>query len=429
MSHRTITNKAAAGVAAAALLSLTACGGGNGGGGANAWVLTGGGWPAVEADFESWNEQNEDQQISVESFENDAYKERIRTVVGSGEAPTLVMSWTGGALLDYVEGDRVVDMTEETEELRDSMHESVWQNGEVDGSVYAVPMNDVQPVVLYFNQEVFDEVGVEVPQTWSDVEDAIEAFEAEGVTPFSLAGGSVWPALMWLQYLTDRHGGEGAFASVVEGEEDAWSNESILFALEQIQWLADNGGFDETFTSVTADQNEDARLLAEGEAAMLLQGSWVYATVHEDFPDFAESGDFGFTEFPALEDGQGDPSNIVGNPANFWSISADASEEDQDAAMNHLTEHLFNEETVDTMLEQGSLPPLEGIEDQIAETEDADFLEFSNQLVSDANHFQLSWDQAVAPDQEQPLMENLENILLGSITPEEFAENMNALQN
>lgn len=161
---------------------------------------------------------------------------------------------------------------------------------------------------------------------------------------------------------------------------------------------------------------------------MLLQGSWVYATIHEDFPDFAESGDFGFAEFPVLEDGQGDPSNIVGNPANFWSISADAPEEDQEVAMDYLTEHLFNEDTVDTMLEQGSLPPLQDIEDQIAESGDADFLEFSNQLVSEAGHFQLSWDQAVAPDQEQPLMENLENILLGSITPEEFAENMNALQ-
>lgn len=194
MSRSTIAKKAAAGVAAAALLSLTACGGGNGGGGANAWVLTGGGWPAVEADFESWNEEREDQQIAVESFENDAYKERIRTVVGSGEAPTLIMNWTGGALLEYVEGDHVVDITSETEELRGQIHESVWQNGEVDGSVYAVPLNDVQPVVLYYNQELFDQAGIEVPQTWAEVEEAVAVFNEEGVTPFSLAGGSVWPA-------------------------------------------------------------------------------------------------------------------------------------------------------------------------------------------------------------------------------------------
>lgn len=427
MSRRTTAKTGVASVAAGSLLALSACGGG-GADGANAWILTGGSWPVVQDDFDRWNEENSDEQISVETFENDAYKERIRTVVGSGEAPTLIMSWTGGALLDYVEGERIVDISEQTGELRERVHESVWQNGEVDGSVYAVPMNDVQPVVLYYNQGLFDEAGLEIPQTWSEVEEAVEVFNDQDITPFSLAGGSVWPALMWLQYLTDRHGGEDAFASVMEGEENSWGNESILYALETIQWLVDNDGFDEAFASVSADQNEDARLLADGEAAMLLQGSWVYATIQEDFPDFADSDDFGFAEFPQLEDGQGDPSNIVGNPANFWSVSADAAEEDQETAINYIADHLYNEETVETMLSQGSLPPLEGIEEQIAESDDADFLEFANQIVSEANHFQLSWDQAVAPNQEQALMENLENILLGSITPEEFADNMNALQ-
>lgn len=431
-NHGRFSRRGVAGVAAASLLALTACGGGggNGGDGANAWILTGGGWPNVDADLERWNDQAEDsEQIAVEEFENDAYKERIRTVVGSGEAPTLIMSWTGGALLEYVEQDRVVDMSEHTSDLESRVHESVWQNGVVEDDVYAVPLNDVQPVVMYYNQDVFDEAGLEVPTTWSEVEEAVEVFNDNDVTPFSVAGGSVWPALMWLQYLTDRHGGEEAFQAVVEGEEDAWDNESILYALETIQWLATEGGFDaDTFTGVTADQNEDARLLADGEAAMLLQGSWVYATVHSDFPEFAESGSFGFTEFPVLEDGAGDPSNIVGNPANFWSISADASEEAQDTAVSYITEHLYNEESVQSMLDSGGLPPLNDIDDEIAATEDADFLEFANEIVSEANHFQLSWDQAVSPSEEQPLMENLENILLGNITPQEFADNMNALQ-
>ncbi|MDZ5078239.1 extracellular solute-binding protein [Nesterenkonia sp. HG001] len=430
MTHRPPIRIATAGVAVTSLLALSACGGGDDAADADAWILTGGGWPTIDEDLERWNEQAEDgQQISVEEFENDAYKERIRTVVGSGEAPTLIMSWTGGALNEYVAQDRVVDLTDEVGELESRIHESVWQNGEVEGAQYAVPMNDVQPVVMYYNQELFDQVDLEVPQDWSDVEEAIEVFNENDITPFSVAGGSVWPALMWLQYLTDRHGGEEVFQAVVDGEAGAWSEESILFALETIQELATEGGFDaDTFTGVDAGQNEDARLLADGEAAMLLQGSWVYATVHSDFPDFAESGDFGFAEFPVLEDGAGDPSNIVGNPANFWSVSADSSEEEQQVALDYITEHLYNEETVQTMVEGGGLPPLNDIDDVIAETEDADFLQFADELVAGANHFQLSWDQAVAPEVAQPLMENLENILLGTITPEEFAENMNAYQ-
>ena len=427
---RRTTRVAAAGLGVTSLLALSACGGGGDGGGeadANAWILTGGGWPAIQEDFDRWNESNDDAQIDVEAIENDSYKGQIRTAVGSGEAPTMIMSWTGGALLEYAEEERIVDLSDQTGDLEDRVFESVWQNGQVDDSTYAVPLNDVQPAVMYYNQEVFDEVGLEVPETWEDVEEAIEVFNENDIAPFSLAGGSVWPALMWLQYLTDRHGGEEVFQAVVEGEEGAWDNESILFALETIQDLGDNGGFIESYNSVTADQNEDAQLLADGQAAMLLQGSWVYATINQDFPEFAESGNFGFTSFPTIEDGAGDPSNIVGNPANFWSVSADASEEEQEIAFDYISENLYNEETVDAMLEAGSLPPLNDIEDEIAETEDADFLEFSSQLVGDANNFQLSWDQAVPSDVAQPLTDNLSQILRGEMTPEQFVEAMNAL--
>jgi len=426
---RKATRMAAAGLGVTSLMALSACGGGDNGGeaDANAWILTGGGWPAIEEDFNTWNEANEEAQIDVEGIENDSYKGQIRTAVGSGEAPTLIMSWTGGALLEYAEQEAVIDLTGETGDLEERVFDSVWQNGQIDDSTYAVPLNDVQPVVMYYNQAVFDEAGVEIPETWEDVEAAIDTFNENDVAPFSLAGGSVWPALMWLQYLTDRHGGEEAFQAVVEGEEGAWDNESILFALETMQDLGENGGFIDTYNSVTADQNEDAQLLADGQAAMLLQGSWVYATINNDFPEFAESGDFGFTSFPTLEDGAGDPSNIVGNPANFWSVSADASEEEQQIATDYISENLYNEETVTTMLEAGSLPPLNDIEDQIAETEDAEFLEFSSQLVGEANHFQLSWDQAVAPEVAQPLTDNLSQILRGEMTPEQFVEAMNSL--
>lgn len=314
----------------------------------------------------------------------------------------------------------------ETGDLEDRVFDSVWQNGQVDGSTYAVPLNDVQPVVMYYNQDVLDEHGLKVPETWSDVEEIIDSLEdVDDVDAFSVAGGSVWPALMWLQYLTDRHGGEGVFQAVVEGEEGAWDNESILFALETIQDLGENG-FIDNYNAVDAGQNEDAQLLADGRAAFLLQGSWVYATVNSDFPEFADSGAFGFTEFPEIEDGAGDPSNVVGNPANFWSVSADASEEEQQIAFDYISEHLYNDEVVDDMLNNGSLPPLNDVEDRIAGTEAEDFLSFASDLVGNANHFQLSWDQAVSPNEEQPLMDNLAAILQGNMTPEEFVEDMNA---
>lgn len=119
---------------------------------------------------------------------------------------------------------------------------------------------------------------------------------------------------------------------------------------------------------------------------------------------------------------------MVGNPANFWSVSSDASEEEQEVAFDYISEHLYNDEVVDDMLDAGSLPPLNDVEDRIAGTEAEDFLSFADEMVADANHFQLSWDQAVSPAEEQPLMDNLAAILQGNMTPQEFVEDMNAQQ-
>lgn len=401
-------------------------GGGAGDGEAGAWILTGGGWPVIGETFDRWNEENPDQQIAVEEFANDAYKERIRTSVGAGEAPTLILNWGGGTLVDYVENDDVIEITEQTQDLVDRILPSVAQNGEVDGQRYAVPMNEVQPVILFYNQDLFDQVGIDVPTTWDELMSAVEAFNAEGIAPFSIAGQSVWPELMWIQYLTDRIGGPEVFEGIVAGEEDAWSDPAIIEALERIQELVEAGGFVDGFASVTADAGADAALVHTGRAAMLLQGSWMYPTFLADAPEWAESGALGFTNFPALEGGEGDPANIVGNPANFWSVSAAASEDEQEIALDYINETVYNEEQVSDMIEGGSLPPVEGLEDQIAESPDAEYLEFAYDMVQDAPHFQLSWDQALPPEQAQELLTNLSQIFLMEITPQEFVDNMNA---
>lgn len=417
-------------VALTSALALAACGGsspggGTSGGGASAWVLTGGGWPVVEQSFETWNEANPDQSIEVEAFANDAFKEKIRTSVGSGEAPTLVLNWTGGTLVDYVANDQVVDITDGTGDLVSRVLPSVAQNGVIDGVTYAVPMNDVQPVVLYYNQDLFDQVGIEVPTTYDELLAAVGTFRAAGIAPISIAGQSVWPELMWIQYLTDRIGGPEVFQRILDGEADAWSDPAITEALTKIQELVDAGAFVDGFASVTADQGADFALVHTGRAAMVLQGSWGYATFKNDAPEFFASA-LGFTSFPSIEGGAGDPANIVGNPANFWAVSADASEAEQDTATAYLNEWVYNDDDISAMLGAGSVPPVTGLEDQIAASDDADYLTFAYDLVSEAPHFQLSWDQALPPQQATELLTNLSQVFLGQITPEQFVTAMNA---
>ncbi|MGP4110524.1 extracellular solute-binding protein [Streptomyces sp. 4N509B] len=419
-------------VALAAALSaavLSACGSEPGGereGGATAWALTGGSEAPFRASFEAWNEAHPDRPFTVEWYANDAYKEKIRTAVGSGNAPTLVFSWAGGTLTDYVDGGHVADITAETRDVMDRVLPSVAASGVIDGRTYAVPNNQSQPVILYYNQQLLDDAGVEPPTTWQELLDAVEALRETGVTPIGLAGQSVWPELMYIQYLTDRIGGPEVFQRVLDGEPGAWSDPAILEATTRIRELVDAGAFGDGFASVVADGGADVALVHTGRAAMLLQGSWVYPTFAQDAPDFVASGDLGYTTFPLVEGGEGDPSNIVGNPSNYWSVSASAPAESQETATQYLDGQLFNDEHIDALLENGTVPPVAGLEDRIAQQDDADYLDFVYGMVRDADHFQLSWDQALPPAQAQELLTNLSKLFLGEITPEDFSSAMDA---
>jgi raffinose/stachyose/melibiose transport system substrate-binding protein len=416
------------GASAPLVAAAGACGNQPGGGadGATAWGLTGGAEEAMRASFEAWNEANPDNQITAEYFANDAYKEKIRTAIGSGNAPTLVFGWAGATLAEYVENESVVDLTEDTAALIDRVLPSVAATGMIDDKVYAVPNNQSQPVVMYYNNDVLEAAGTQQPTTWNELLESIEALKGNGVIPIALAGQSVWPELMWISYLADRVGGAEAFNRVVAGEAGAWSHPDMLRAAQMITELVDAGAFGDSFASVVADAGADHALVSTGKAGMILQGSWIYPEFRTNAPELVESGGLRFSTFPVVEDGAGDPTNIVGNPANFWSVSAKDSEESRQTATDYLSEAIYDDEHVDSLLAIGAVPPVVGIEDKIAEAESAEFLTLNYEMVRDAANFQLSWDQALPADQAQELLNNLSTLFLGEQTAEEFCAAMDA---
>jgi raffinose/stachyose/melibiose transport system substrate-binding protein len=434
LTRRTLV---AAAVAAAAL-TLTACGGGNrpGGtgaapeGGFSAWALTGGSEAAFRASFDDWNSTNSSQKVNAEFFANDAYKEKIRTAVGSGNAPTLIYSWAGGTLNDYVKSSKVVDLTSSTSGLQQRIIPAVLDNGKVDGKVYAVPNNNAQPVVLYYNRELMSKAGIAgPPQTFDELLADVQKLKAAGVdTPIALAGQSQWPELMWIEYLADRVGGPEAFKDVLAGKPEAWSNPDMLKALGMIQQLVKAGAFGDKYGSVVADSSADVALVHTGKAGMLLQGAWVYSNFLTDSPQFVKAGKLGWTTFPAVAGGKGDAKDVVGNPANFWSVSAAASKEQQAAAIKYLNEAVFNDANVDSLIKAGTVPVTTDARPKLASSEQGKFLTFVYDMVQKAPSFQLSWDQALTSGQAQTLLTNLSQVFLGQQTPEQFAEAMKAGQ-
>ncbi|WP_427173391.1 extracellular solute-binding protein [Arthrobacter sp. 92] len=435
MVNRKLRSAAMAVSAAALSISLAACGSsgpagsGTSGDSASMWGLTGGNQPVLQKSVDAWNSAHPDESIKLDFFANDAYKTKVRTAVGAGQGPTFIYGWGGGVLKSYVDAGQVADLTDFVKQNPDVTSRylpAVLKNGEINGKTYALPNNNVQPVVLYFNKDVFAKIGAQPPKTWDELMALVPKFKAAGVAPFSLGGQSKWPDLMWLEYLVERIGGPETFANIAANKPNAWSDPAVADALTKIQQLVDAGGFINGFSSVAADSNADQALLYTGKAAMVLQGGWIYQGMKKDAADFVKNGKLGYTTFPTVSGGKGDPANVVGNPSNFWSISSKATDSQKKAALEYVKSGMFTEADTQALIASGAVPVINGIDSKLAASPDKDFLTYVYGMAKNAPSFTLSWDQALSPAQGDAMLSNLDQIFLKKITPEQFVTTMNA---
>jgi raffinose/stachyose/melibiose transport system substrate-binding protein len=231
--------------------------------------------------------------------------------------------------------------------------------------------------------------------------------------------------MMWLELLFDRIGGSEVFQAVVDGDKDAWSNPGSIQALTEVQKLVKANGFIKGFSSITADSNADQALLYTGKAAMMVHGSWSYGIQQAEGGDFVSSGKLGWMSFPVVDGGKGDPSDQVGNPGQYLSISSKATDAQKEIAKKFFATGVLDETEQKQWIETGSVPIVNGAEKLLGASEHAEYLKFVYDLSSKAKAFTQSWDQALSPTAAERLLDNIAQLFQLSISPQQFASNMN----
>ncbi|MEJ3746718.1 extracellular solute-binding protein [Actinomycetes bacterium KLBMP 9797] len=431
MSRRNFLNVAAGAGAGMALAACGSSGPGDSGSGAGAsyWFLTAAPGEQIRKNaVERFNKANPDSQIKPTAFENDAYKTKIRTALGAGQAPTIIWGWGGGGLKSWADAGQVDDLTDwfaQNAAVKERLFPASFGAATVNGKIYAMPCETVEPIVLFYDKRAFDKIKAEPPQSWGDIMALVPRFNAANIAPFSLAGQSRWTNMMWLEFLFDRIGGPEVFQAIFDGEKDAWSHPASIEALTKAQDLVKANGFVKGFSSVVADANADQALLYTGKAAMMVHGTWTYGSMAEEGGNFVSGGNLGYMNFPPVEGGKGDPGNTVGNPAQYLSISAKATAEEKEIAKKFFSTGVLTDEESAEWLDSGGVPIVKGSESKIASSKDPDFLNFVYTTASQAKFFGQSWDQALSPTAAEKLLDNIAKLFQLSITPQQYAANMN----
>ncbi|MFJ6380769.1 ABC transporter substrate-binding protein [Kitasatospora sp. NPDC092039] len=354
------------------------------------------------------------------------YQAKLNTVINTPQAPDVFFNWGGGSIQPYVKSDLLLpldDMIAADPALKSSFLPSVFNTAVIDGKSYGIPMRGTQPVLLFHNKKVLADAGLSVPKTWDDLLSAVQVLKGKGITPFALGGGDQWPTLMWYEYVFDRVAGPELFQKALSGDRSAWESADARKALGMLKQLVDAGAFGSNFDSVKFTDGGSPALLAKGKAAFELMGSWEYATQRDADPDFTRNK-LGYSSFPGVAGGKGDPADLVGNTNNFYSVLKKSKHPEAAAAFLKL---MYSDEFVKAQLAIGNLPTTTNTEQFLATSDSPDYSKYQYDLVKAAPSFQLSWDQAYPPAANTPIHTAVQQFFDGKLDADGFIKAMQAL--
>lgn len=334
-------------LAAAMMLSLlAACNTNNAGGDAGGeqeitWMF----WDDLDATSdlitkgyaEVINRYNEDNagkyKVKVITTNLEEYDTKLNALITSNKTPDVFICNPGPHLTQYVNGGAATDLTDilnnKEKAWYDSFTGGVFERLTYDGKIMAVPTNFAAACVFY-NTEIFAEVGVEVPTTFDELIAVCEKIKAAGYDPISCSAGTSWCLSMIAGYLCDREGGPDNLVGVNAGTLD-WTSETFINAGKKLQQLS------KYFQATAAgDSNDQATAnFYNGEAAMLVQGSWAIGQINGNNPDFEEK--CGVFQFPGIP-GAADPNRMIVKTDNLVMSSKTKSQDASLTLMKYFTD-------------------------------------------------------------------------------------------
>ncbi|WP_433384714.1 ABC transporter substrate-binding protein [Micromonospora sp. KLBMP9576] len=430
MTVRTRLARAVAlGAALALALPLTACGGGESAAGPDEIriLVYGDATNKVEKQLVDTFNKTSKVKAVLDTIPGADYQTKLQTIVNTNQAPDVFFNWGGGSITPFVKANLLLpldDMIAKDPGLKANFLPSVFNTAVVDGKSYGVPMRGTQPVLLFHNKKVLADAGIAPPKTWDDLLAAVGTLKAKKITPIALGGGDQWPTQMWYQYLYDRVAGPELFARALDGDKDAWASPESRRALELLRQLTDAGAFGTNFDSVKFTDGGSPALLAGGKAGFELMGSWNYSTHHDANPTFA-ANDLGWSAFPSVPGGKGDPGNVVGNTNNFYSVLKRTKHPEAVAEFLKLQ---YSDEFVQAQLAIGNLPTTTNTEKFLDGATNPDYLKFQFTMVKQAPNFQLSWDQAYPPAATTTIHQAVQQYCNGRLDADGFVKAMQSLQ-
>lgn len=296
------------------------------------------------------------------------------------------------------------------------LDKSVAFNTEEDGAIYTFPSASTEYTGIYYNTELFAKAGIEkFPETWDEFWAACDALQAIGVAPVALHTTETgWCAmLIATAYAATQSEENLAFLNTYfPSDFDVPAMADIAMCLQKL------------FTYTTADAVGGTYSLASnnfcaGRAAMIANGPWMAESFYDT--TYAPEGFHEKVAYATYPCGA-----MISNSGENrgYAISMDATEEEQMAAIEFIKFLYTREEIIANNLLLGSMSekvPFTDEEKALLNPILQTYAEAVENVKVTLPRYQGKWDSVV---QTEVIEQELPNLAMGNITPEEFVAKM-----
>jgi len=356
--------------------------------------------------------------IEITVLENEAFKTKLTTVMQSGEVPDIFQSWGGGTLKEQIDAGLLKDITADLD-----ADGGAWRNTfapgalavfSSDGKNYGVPW-DMGMVGWWYNKDLFTQAGIaDTPKTWAEFLDDVAKLKAAGIVPISLGEGDTWTGMHIWSYLATRIGGEAAFTAAAN-RTGSFEDAAFVQAGVELKKLIDLKPFQDGFLGATHDEMQAT--FGNGKAAMELSGQWAPSVEKANSADQQGVKNMGMFNFPAVEGGAGEVTDVIGG-GNGFAIGKNAEPEAIDFA-KYLTSK--ENQTIIAAHSTG-IPVVKGAETGLTDPN----LLLVQQSFAAAKYFQLYYDQVLPSAMGGIINDAVQKLYAGTATPEQIAAEIEA---
>ena len=356
--------------------------------------------------------------VELDMNEAEAYKTKIKTAVAANEAPDVFYYNAGGLLKSFVDAGKVLALNDYIDEATmGRIIEGTLANMTFDGKIYGLPYT-LACSVMYCNTELFDKYNVKIPETWTELMAAVEAFKAAGITPMANGGKDRWPTCMYTDLITLRSAGyQECYDAFYKTENGSFMTDGMKLAAEKYNELIEAGAFPADTVALTRDEGEVP--FVNGEIPMYVSGQWTAANCNAD----AIKGKIKAIAFPTIEGGNSTLNEFMGGAAEQFCVSA-ATEHPEEAYL--LCQFLAENHSKNAYLVGAGMPAWKL--DASVDTSNVDpLIQSIVDLTSNASCFLLWGNTALEGEDSEFLMDTVLELLARDIDVATYCEKLQTI--